>query len=142
MTDREAMQMALEALESGLAFSTHSPVLQNLRAALEQPEQEPVLLECVTCGTVYADGVPPQVPVQQQAEPVALIRDGVLCWHIPHEHYARPLWTAHGTHMLYTTPPQRKPLTDEEISAASKGHMTRNGFARAIEAAHGIKETP
>jgi hypothetical protein len=35
---------------------------------------------------------------------------------------------------------QRKPLTDEKISAASKGHMTRNGFARAIEAAHGIKE--
>jgi hypothetical protein len=34
----------------------------------------------------------------------------------------------------------RKPLTDEQISAASKGHMTRNGFARAIEAAHGIKE--
>jgi hypothetical protein len=25
-------------------------------------------------------------------------------------------------------------LTDEEISASSKGHMTRNGFARAIEA--------
>jgi hypothetical protein len=35
---------------------------------------------------------------------------------------------------------QRKPLTDEQISAASKGHMTRNGFARAIEAAHNIKE--
>ena len=41
MTDREAMQMALKALESGLAFSTHSPVLQNLRAALEQ-QAEPV----------------------------------------------------------------------------------------------------
>ena len=24
-------------------------------------------------------------------------------------------------------------LTDEEISAASKGHMTRNGFARVVE---------
>jgi hypothetical protein len=35
---------------------------------------------------------------------------------------------------------ERKPLTDEQISAASKGHITRNGFARAIEAAHGIKE--
>ena len=37
---------------------------------------------------------------------------------------------------------QRKPLTNEQISAASKGHMTRNGFARAIEAAHNIKEQP
>jgi hypothetical protein len=35
---------------------------------------------------------------------------------------------------------QRKPLTNEQISAASKGHMTRNGFARAIEQAHNIKE--
>jgi hypothetical protein len=43
-------------------------------------------------------------------------------------------------HMVRATPSQRKPLTDEQISAASKGHMTRNGFARAIEAAHGIKE--
>ena len=42
MTDREVMQQALKALESGLAFSTHSPVLQNLRAALEQPENEPL----------------------------------------------------------------------------------------------------
>jgi len=25
-------------------------------------------------------------------------------------------------------------LTNEEISACSKGHMTRNGFARAVEA--------
>ena len=42
-----------------------------LKQMLEQQQAEPVLLECVTCGTVYADGVPPQVPVQQQAEPVA-----------------------------------------------------------------------
>tara|TARA_R110000868_G_scaffold44009_2_gene147549 strand:+ start:496 stop:732 length:237 start_codon:yes stop_codon:yes gene_type:complete len=35
---------------------------------------------------------------------------------------------------------ERKPLTNEQISAASRGHMTRNGFARAIEAAHNIKE--
>ena len=46
---------------------------------------------------------------------------------------------------LYTTPPQRKPLTDEEIilivaeCAASHQH-TDIHFARAIEAAHGIKE--
>ena len=46
---------------------------------------------------------------------------------------------------LYTTPPQRKPLTDDEIllisaeCAASHQH-TDIHFARAIEAAHGIKE--
>ena len=46
---------------------------------------------------------------------------------------------------LYTTPPQRKPLTDEEIilivaECASSHQHTDIHFARAIEAAHGIKE--
>ena len=45
---------------------------------------------------------------------------------------------------LYITPPQRKPLTDEEIkkcwdSAGYTGIIPK-GFARAIEAAHSIKE--
>ena len=44
----------------------------------------------------------------------------------------------------YTTPPQRKPLTDEEIGAILEGvnaYGTRlYTFARAIEAVHGIKE--
>ena len=46
---------------------------------------------------------------------------------------------------LYTTPPQRKPLTVEEIDALAKKHIavgTRSfeEFARRIEAAHGIKD--
>ena len=41
--------------------------------------------------------------------------------------------------------PQRKPLTDEEILAIAQGHYNpyqrpEISFARAIEAAHGIKE--
>ena len=45
---------------------------------------------------------------------------------------------------LYTTPPQRKPLTDEEITliiadCASSHQHTDIHLARAIEAAHGIK---
>ena len=42
---------------------------------------------------------------------------------------------------LYTTPPQRKPLTDEQIQEC--WYRTQGDaelFARAIEAAHGIKE--
>ena len=78
MTDREAMRLALKALESGLAFSTHSPVLQALRAQLEQPEQEPVAwmvkLGDVTCFQHHADSKYESVPLytsppQQQAEP-------------------------------------------------------------------------
>ena len=46
---------------------------------------------------------------------------------------------------LYTTPPQRKPLSDEEIDHIAKNYALNNPttplhFARAIEAAHGIKE--
>jgi hypothetical protein len=43
---------------------------------------------------------------------------------------------------VYTTPQQRKPLTDEQIDALkpfADGYRSRY-FARAIEAAHGIKE--
>ena len=48
---------------------------------------------------------------------------------------------------LYTTPPQRKPLTDEEISeyaermeASDPTDSFWREFAQAIESAHGIKE--
>ena len=44
---------------------------------------------------------------------------------------------------LYTTPPQRKPLTDEEIQElweSTASYYNVCDFARAIEAAHGIKE--
>jgi len=45
---------------------------------------------------------------------------------------------------LYTTPQQRKPLTDEQIDDLArtmvKGNKSVNWLARAIEAAHGIKE--
>ena len=68
--------------------------------------------------------------------------------------FGRPAWTLKTpksdtqvleSQPLYTTPPQRKPLTDEEIilivaeCAASHQH-TDIHFARAIERAHGIKE--
>jgi hypothetical protein len=38
-----------------------------------------------------------------------------------------------------TTPPQRKPLTDEEIEDFAANTLCVYSFARAIEAAHGIK---
>jgi hypothetical protein len=48
---------------------------------------------------------------------------------------------------LYTSPPQRKPLTDYQIqriwdvaSGALPGWSRHIAYARAIEAAHGIKE--
>jgi hypothetical protein len=47
---------------------------------------------------------------------------------------------------LYTTPPQRKPLTDEQIDELSrtmvKGSKSANWLCRAIESAHNIGEKP
>ena len=39
---------------------------------------------------------------------------------------------------LYTSPPQRQPLTDDEIVNLRNEHRHWYAFARAIEAAHGI----
>jgi len=42
---------------------------------------------------------------------------------------------------LYTNPPQRQPLTDEKIGSIVTSEMNEYDIARAIEAAHNIKET-
>jgi len=84
-------------------------------------------------------------PQQEQGEPVAKVchdLDGHIGWNpslteLPDE----------GT-KLYTTPQQRKPLTDEQLMIAllmvdpetKRLPAGFRSFARAIEAAHGIKE--
>ena len=47
-----------------------------------------------------------------------------------------------GEYKLYTSPQPSKPLTEEEIEFiyADTGYNDIQMFARAIEAAHGIKE--
>lgn len=81
----------------------------------------------------------------QKQEPVAEVID----WGIegPRLRGLTNDWPRVGT-LLYTTPPQRQPLTDEqvwdaymEISAEFDCNVIDLvEFARAIEAAHGIKE--
>lgn len=136
MTDRELMQQALEALELLAKYENPATKIQvrkpkdggpivtmyphkvateaaaPLRERLAQPEQEPVAhtLNCI-CGAVW------DVSPNGVEEMV----------HAPN-------------------PPQRKPLTDEEALELWNKHekhwrFENNAlaFARAIEAAHGIK---
>ena len=91
-------------------------LLMECREALAQPEQEPVAL-------------------QRDVIVVNLVREGI------NKHRARELAEHFSKH---TTPPQRKPLTDEEIHRLdplphAMFDQQRIDFARAIEAAHGIK---
>jgi hypothetical protein len=121
MTDREIMQQALEALEW---FTASEPgdeppinsAIAALRERLAQPEQEPVAHVFL----VEPDGRPR------------------VAWE-----NARDIKIGDK---LYTSPPQRKPLTADEIEDLSfasidkeYGHLDVLAFARAIEAAHGIK---
>ena len=53
-------------------------------------------------------------------------------------------WENRGYELVpvYTTPPQRQPLTDEQISDTLPGYRLTDAVdvTRAIEVAHGIKE--
>ena len=76
---------------------------------------------------------------QPEQEPVAhMNQHGVI-----HE-AGYPWGPTNRLEPLYTTPPQRKPLTDEQRKEIAKGWRGRNwtvgDIIDAIEAAHGIKE--
>jgi hypothetical protein len=90
--------------------------------------------ECFVCG---GSGVYPKEPEQ---EPVA-IPD---CGEAGHADGACGNRECLPSFNRNTTPPQRKPLTDEEIETYRymidwTAHWSYINFARAIEAAHGIK---
>ena len=114
-----ALRMALEALHGFIPYlplkdeaqcGRYDQAITAIKEALAQPEQEPV-------AWIYSQGAAKVVSMNY----VAGVR-------------ASP---------LYTTPPQRKPLTDEQIAELCRSlpaTQYTTAFARAIEAAHGIKE--
>ena len=127
-TQTEALKLALETLESSRIFVTSQEKIKHpegtdcyderilaIKEALSEPEQEPVAW--------MNDSTP----------------SGIFARHIDG---ARNFGC---TIPLYTTPPQRKPLSEEEINEIAKNYALNNSttpfhFARAIEAAHNIKE--
>jgi hypothetical protein len=141
-------------LERKLAVVRMERARNALEAALEQPEQEPVAVvihAAWSAGFIEGEKAALAQPVQ---EPVAWVKvkmtgGNVGIATIIHEIYDPFRERLQAGDKLYTTPPaaqpeQRKPLTDEEIQQVV---LTAHGnqdwtlvFARAIEAAHGIKE--
>jgi len=93
---------------------------------------------------------PVKVKQQEQGEPVAkVVEVAMLGVNSPAGKQVQMCVDLPVGTKLYTTPQQRKPLTDEQLTKIWVGDaysddvwiddMLRN-FARAIEAAHGIKE--
>jgi hypothetical protein len=148
---KEALKLALEALEVANSCvdgyyipkgKTHLPEIElaiiAIKEALANEALEKMAENARELGLDYE---PEQEPV---GEIVDAIEGAFKC------SFTKMLPV--GT-KLYTTPPQRKPLSDEEIEYAFKTNsvMVDNGnaymvaglravnIARAIEAAHGIK---
>ena len=130
MTQTEALRMALEAL--GLTadkFQKQREAITAVIKALAQPEQEPVAIKHMAEWVEY---------LKRQSDHGQHLRipsgmSAGTCWDL-----AREL-----EQFINTTPPQRKPLSNQKIiemynEPRSDAEMIE--FARAIEAAHGIKE--
>ena len=151
---KQALEMALDALESAepkytkqradqktlggsldywkLSQDQRLKAITAIKEALAQPEQEPVSLPCCA----YTDA-------------------SAIKWNSYNQ-----VVQCHNCGQIYTTPPQRKPLTDDELIECERladiRHRKHMGsirgqqlspadqflwhYARAIEAAHGIKE--
>ena len=155
MNKDTALRLALEALSTSMYPQPRQlNAIAAIKSALEAKD-EPVGEVLNERGEVdYISYVPPvgtalyTTPPKQEAKdepvPVAIVEVFGKDWRL--DYMALPV----GKHKLYaqqytyTTPPQRKPLTDEEIDAILIGLMRQHKsgavtIARAIEAAHGIK---
>ena len=129
----EALKLALEALGTLMIErgSIYDKAISAIKEALAQPEQEPLAWKLV--------------PVEPTYEMLKAMDECST------EGYDERLYAGHAASVYMAavdvapTPPQRKPLSDEEIilivaECASSHQHTDIHFARAIEAAHGIKE--
>jgi len=129
------LELAAEKSDNYAAF--HAGYRFAVAHPLAQPEQEPV-----ACDGDFPEGFDASLGVPAQALRVA---NAIMCDVIGKREWDVPCTAQHVLSFAkkYTTP-QRKPLTDEEIilivaDCASSHQHTDIHFARAIEAAHGIK---
>ena len=144
MTKDEALRLAWDALQqiahvSAMDYEYQQWAVEAITAIKESLANEALDKMAENARELGLDYEPEQEPV---GEIVDAIEGAFKC------SFTKMLPV--GT-KLYTTPPQRKPLTDEEIQKCyeTTGHYQTLrpqdrfavlALARAIEAAHGIKE--
>ena len=153
MNDKQVLKLALEALETVVvdvkttptAYEIQRQAITAIKEALAQPEQEPVAWLGLDLDNMaeafyrvieehHSRKYPFHDPVNRDAMIALRELRGLIAYM-----------------KRNTTPPQRKPLTDKQIGAIleepsiaekHQGHwlVLPYAYARAIEAAHGIKE--
>ena len=143
---QEVLKMALEALETSIAITMPKIALRNeaitaLREALAEPHQEPVANDgwLQTGGLLYR--LTDERHPQNRDEISVTMADGSRSIE------SRTRRAGELLDRIRSFPPQRKPLTDEEINQIADEFIvnyripagSHYDFARAIEAAHGIK---
>ena len=142
MTKDEALKLALEALkqiDEAMPFPVAKLAQASIKKALAQPEQEPVawLLTDKNINSLQVDSI------QRLIDRLKHAHHTDLCVRINgQDEWFQADWLKH---IVRVTPPQRKPLTDEDVErivreARVGEHGIGYTIARAIEAAHGIKE--
>lgn len=149
--ERKVFEQALEALErEARGYSVHDELqiprsmrdaITAIKEVLAQSKQEPTRSQKMRDAGHTRRPKTWDKEKEQEQEPVAwLSKGGKGIW------FHEPDASLNAT-PLYTTPPPRKPLTDEHIGVIAiksqdgiSPHDDTLRFARAIEAAHGIKE--
>ena len=141
---REVLQMALAVLKGCLEHPDAQDSIIAIEHELAQPDHPEQMarlgwqyVECPACGSEGARAF----PKPEQAPVAKVVSSGeygfpVLQW-LSANH---SLDTAIGS-LLYTSPPQRQPLTDAEIDKIElppSGTATVRDMVRLIEAAHDI----
>ena len=126
MTKDEVLKLALEAMEYADAC-----LKKQLTMKYKHEYAQDLLLEA---GTAIKEAL-----AQPEQEPVAIVDandEGYWAEILPDRNVK-------VSQLLYATPPQRKPLTDEErLAIRTKwmgGNWTCGDIIDAVEAAHGIK---
>ena len=148
---REAIKLAIEWIEkqpeetpdSKYDVDTRYVVIREIEAALAQLEQDQDEVDIRSRLYQRIHELETQL-AQPEQRPVAWrFQSAVGGWAYGKE---PPIGSKYAVEPLYTTPPKRKPLTDEEMKKIwyamqnIMGWYSFQEIARAIEAAHGIKE--
>lgn len=148
---------ALRAALSDEAMQRLTDVQQEMEPTCQAPQHvEPVayvtgyskgrcIIEAVDPDWLLPVGMalyrsPPTINEMETVEPVAYMMVNHANSLVPSLHFKAPTdwhitWEAIP---LYTTPPKRKPLTDEEIDYWIGSNSTKKALCRAIERAHDI----